>query len=100
MTERKVKDAGVTMFDARVGPDGSLVVPAGELRGKRVRVRITEESLARSLVAHGIEETEVDRIAAVQLEERGRAARFLLCEGRLARGGLRRRAVRCRGRNG
>lgn len=100
MTERKVKDAGVTMFDARVGPDGSLVVPAGELRGKRVRVRITEESLARSLAAHGIEETEVDRIAAVQLEERGRAARFLLCEGRLARGGFRRRAVRCRGRSG
>lgn len=100
MTERKEGDAGVTMFDARIGSDGSLVVPAGELRGKRVRVRVTEENLARSLAAHGIEETEVDRIAAVQLEERGRAARFLLCEGRLARGGFRRRAARYRGRNG
>jgi hypothetical protein len=91
---KRTRRTEVASFDAVIRDDGTIVVPAADLRGSRVRVRVTVHELAAALAARGIGEEEVDRVAAVQLEERERAARFLMSEGSLHGGGFARRARR------
>jgi len=75
-------------FEASVGRDGTLVLPkalAGRYRsGSRITVRVTEGTVSSSLRKRGVSEEEIERIARLQLEERGQAILFLSGEGTLA----------------
>ncbi len=81
-------------FDSVVDPDGLIRVPADvqrEIKSRKVRVVLTEERIARALIAAGVTEADVERIAARQMESREHVLRFLIAEGSAPRYGTRRR---------
>ena len=79
-------------FDATVGPDGIIRVPAGILRAidaersGRIRVRLLPVIIAEELERRNVTHEEVEQIASLQLESRAQVISFLLSEGALARG--------------
>ncbi|MGA3244512.1 MAG: hypothetical protein ABSE41_07850 [Bacteroidota bacterium] len=84
-----------------VEKDGTVVLPAPFLRqlyvspGSKVRVRVTSKSLSRDLLMRGVSEEEVERIGALQFEQRSNVVAFLASEGALrADKGFRRRIKR------
>jgi hypothetical protein len=78
------------LFDAVIGPDGSLRVPDGARAslaphaGSTVRVRVLPAVLADALLARGVTDEEIDAIATRQLEGRDDVIRFLMAEGSAA----------------
>ena len=77
----------VVEFDAEVGADGTIRIPEN-LRGRvpadgRIVVRMTSGSVLAPLREHGVTEEEVERIAAMQREERESVIGFLQAEGAL-----------------
>lgn len=73
-------------FDARLGEDGTIVVPEAlrnELAGKKLHVRLFLEETSASLRSRGVTEEEIDAIAQTQLEAREQVVKFLSSEGSL-----------------
>jgi hypothetical protein len=97
----KRKDAGLD-FEAVIGADGKISVPGeiisrlGTHTGSPLRVRLLPEVLARALERNNVTAGEVEKIAAVQLEDREQVIAFLLAEGTLAPGRRSRRTVKGR----
>jgi hypothetical protein len=77
-------------FDAVIGADGVIRVPADILRtidgDGRMRVRLTPVVIAEELERRNVTHEEVERIASLQLESRSQVIAFLMAEGALARG--------------
>ncbi len=77
-------------FEAAIGPEGNLRVPdrvrglLGKHAGARLRVRLTPLVIAGKLERNNVSESELERIASVQLESREEVITFLLSEGALA----------------
>jgi hypothetical protein len=90
-------------FETVIDAGGRIEVPEGILSrpgtqaGSRVRVRLVPAGIADALERRNVTDEEVDRIAAVQLEERGQVIAFLLAEGALSPGAA---AARRKGRGG
>ena len=78
----------VVEFEATIDDENVIRIPvaiAATLhKGKRVTIRMTKGNISRSLVARGIGEDDVERIATMQREEREDILRFLHAEGALA----------------
>ncbi|HTY37110.1 MAG TPA: hypothetical protein VMH23_08350 [Bacteroidota bacterium] len=76
---------------ARVGHDGSAVIPADALSGSHVqpgstiRVRLVSDELPRRLRQRNVTEEEIESIIERQLEDRQNVVRFLMSEGALER---------------
>lgn len=74
-------------FVGMVGREGSLRIPRAlraELAGRKIRVRLTPQTVAAKLTAAGVTEEEMERIGALQREAREQVVRFMLSEGALA----------------
>jgi hypothetical protein len=90
------------LFDAVIGPDGSLRLPDGARAalaphaGSTVRVRVLPAVLVDALQARGVTDEEIDAIATQQLEGRDEVIRFLMAEGSVADGRRVRRSGRRR----
>jgi hypothetical protein len=78
----------VVEFEATIDDDGVIRIPAAIAatlpREKRVTIRLTKGSISRSLIARGIGEDDVERMALMQREEREDILRFLHAEGVLS----------------
>lgn len=91
-------------FEATVGEDGNIVVPAAALQqlrhgaGEKLHVRLSATDLAADLKSRNVEEEEVEEIAALQLESREEVVKFLMCEGALKRSSSFLRVRRRKGR--
>jgi hypothetical protein len=73
-------------FEATVDENGKITVPpamAQEIGREPLHVRLTEKTIASELKTRGVDEDEIDRIAALQMEPRENVLRFLLAEGAL-----------------
>jgi hypothetical protein len=76
-------------FEAAVGEDGNIVVPAAVLQQLRhvgqgkLHVRLSATDLAADLKSRNVDEEEVEDIAARQLESREQVVKFLMSEGAL-----------------
>lgn len=97
----KGNDEGLE-FEAVIGADGRIAVPGeivrrlGSHAGSPLRVRLLPEVLAEALERNDVTAAEVERIAAVQLEDREQVITFLLAEGALSPGRRGARAVKGR----
>jgi len=86
MTDKNLRTAE---FEATVGRDGSLNIPAtlleslGLVEGGKLFVRITGKNAMALLKRGGVTNDEIDRIAVMQLESPDQVVKFLLSEGAL-----------------
>jgi hypothetical protein len=73
-------------FEAFIDGKGRIALPndlAQRFLGKKVSVRISSNKIVTQLKARGITEEEIDRIVAMQREQRENVIKFLLSEGAL-----------------
>ena len=77
-------------FESSIDRQGRISVPPSILaqlsKGSRsVRVRLTSKVVSAALKRRDVQEEEIERIAALQLETREQVVKFLLSEGALRR---------------
>lgn len=78
-------------FEARIDPNGVLVVPKEVLErltvkeGSKVTVRVTSDKISDALKKRTVTEDEIDRISQLQMEPRENVVKFLTAEGVLAK---------------
>lgn len=75
-------------FESLIEASGTIVIPPRVVEefgkvGKTVHVRLTARTMSAGLAERNVEEDEVERIGAIQLEPREQVVKFLLSEGAL-----------------
>ncbi len=77
-------------FEASIEPSGTITVPpdiAREFgkRGRTLHVTLTANAISAGLKDREVNEEEIERIGAIQLESREQVVKFLMSEGALLR---------------
>jgi DNA-binding transcriptional regulator/RsmH inhibitor MraZ len=76
-----------TEFEAVIDKKGRITVPHVVMKrlagSKKVHVRLSQTTVNEALTKKSVTEEEIERVAAVQLEDRDQVVRFLLTEGSL-----------------
>ena len=75
-------------FESLIEASGTIVIPPYVVEefgrvGRTVHVRLTAHTISAGLKERDVDEEEIERIAAIQLESRGQVVKFLLSEGAL-----------------
>ncbi|MBI4535863.1 MAG: hypothetical protein HY708_06260 [Ignavibacteriae bacterium] len=75
-------------FDAVIGADGTISIPASVLErfekgSGKVHVRLSGRQVASELKDRDVSEDEIQRIAGIQLESHDQVVKFLMSEGAL-----------------
>lgn len=84
-------------FEASIDESGKISVPesiAREIGAEPVHVRLTSKVISSELRRHDVSEEEIARLCNLQLESREQILKFLLSEGVLGKGAVRRRVER------
>ena len=71
-------------FQALIDPDGKIDVPSELVKlfaGRKLHVRLSSEEIVSDLTELGVTESEIERIATLQFEQREQVVKFLLSEG-------------------